>query len=41
MPSVPTAQWSEAVLSYTKNPDFPAFESYCDELLPPHEPELF
>jgi hypothetical protein len=37
----PTAQWSEAILSYTGNPDFPAFESYRDELLPPREPELF
>ncbi|WP_416667181.1 hypothetical protein [Egbenema bharatensis] len=40
-PHVPTAQWSEAILSYTGNPDFPAFESYRDELLPPREPELF
>jgi hypothetical protein len=40
-PHVPTAQWSEAILAYTGNPDFPAFESYRDELLPPREPELF
>lgn len=26
--------WSDAVLSYEGMPDFPAFESYCDELLP-------
>jgi hypothetical protein len=40
-PSASTAQWSEAILSYAGNPDFPAFESYRDELLPPCEPELF
>jgi len=27
------AQWSEDVLSYEGLPDFPAFESYRDELL--------
>jgi hypothetical protein len=37
----PISQWSELVLSYEGTPDFPAFESYRDELLPPHEPELF
>jgi hypothetical protein len=37
----PTPHWSELVLSYEGTPDFPAFESYRDELLPPHEPELF
>jgi hypothetical protein len=31
-PPVSTSQWSEAVLSYEGNPDFPAFESYRDEL---------
>lgn len=36
-----TLQWSEAVLSYTGIPDFPAFESYRADLLPPREPELF
>jgi hypothetical protein len=36
-----TAQWSDTVLSYKGTPDFPAFESYRDELLPPREPELF
>ncbi|MBE7382316.1 MAG: hypothetical protein F6J95_013020 [Leptolyngbya sp. SIO1E4] len=36
-----TSQWSEIVLSYEGTPDFPAFESYRDELLPPREPELF
>jgi len=40
-PSVPTSQWSEIILSYKGIPDFPTFESYRDELLPPHEPELF
>ncbi|WP_199320790.1 hypothetical protein [Leptolyngbya sp. FACHB-261] len=35
------SQWSDVVLSYEEIPDFPAFESYRDELLPPVEPELF
>lgn len=35
------SQWSDVVLSYEGIPDFPAFESYRDELLPPREPELF
>jgi hypothetical protein len=40
---IPTAvpQWSDAVLSYQGIPDFPALESYRDDLLPPPEPELF
>jgi hypothetical protein len=37
----PVSQWSDAVLSYRGIPDFPAFESYRDELLPPQEMELF
>lgn len=36
-----TPQWSDVVLSYEGIPDFPAFEGYRDELLPPPEPELF
>ncbi|MEM8637945.1 MAG: hypothetical protein AAGG51_03875 [Cyanobacteria bacterium P01_G01_bin.54] len=40
-PSVAQSQWSEIILSYEGNPDFPAFERYRDELLPPREPELF
>ncbi|MBE9099535.1 hypothetical protein [Vacuolonema iberomarrocanum] len=36
-----TSQWPDVVLSYKGNPDFPAFESYRHELLPPREPELF
>jgi len=36
-----TSQWSASILSYEGSPDFPAFESYRDELLPPHDPELF
>ncbi len=36
-----TSQWSEIILSYEGIPDFPEFESYRDELLPPREPELF
>ena len=40
-PSISTSQWSEVVLSYEEISDFPAFESYRDELLPPREPELF
>jgi hypothetical protein len=35
------SQWSDVVLSYIGMPDFPAFESYRDELLSPREPELF
>lgn len=35
------SQWSETILSYEGISDFPAFESYRDELLPPCEPELF
>uniref|UniRef100_B8HW45 CopG domain protein DNA-binding domain protein n=1 Tax=Cyanothece sp. (strain PCC 7425 / ATCC 29141) TaxID=395961 RepID=B8HW45_CYAP4 len=40
-PAVSTSQWSKVILSYEGSPDFPAFESYRDELLPPCEPELF
>ncbi|WNZ22632.1 hypothetical protein HJG54_07020 [Leptolyngbya sp. NK1-12] len=40
-PSVSTSQWPEVILSYEGSPDFPAFESYRDELLPPRELELF
>jgi hypothetical protein len=39
--SLPISQWSELVLSYEGMPDFPDFESYRNELLPPREPELF
>lgn len=39
--SVSTSQWSEIILSHEGIPDFPPFESYRDELLPPPEPELF
>jgi hypothetical protein len=41
VPQASTPQWSEAILAYEGSPDFPAFESYRDELLPPNEPELF
>lgn len=37
----PVSQWSDVVLSYKGISDFPAFESYRDELLPSREPELF
>lgn len=37
----PVSQWSNVVLSYQGITDFPAFESYRDELLPPREMELF
>jgi hypothetical protein len=41
-PTAATAsQWPEIVLSYEGTPEFPAFEAYRDELLPPREPELF
>ena len=36
----PGSQWSDVVLSYRGTADFPAFESYRDELLAPREPEL-
>ena len=36
-----TSRWSDVVLTYEGSPDFPAFESYRGELLPPQEPELF
>ncbi len=40
-PPIATSQWSEVILSYKGIPDFTAFESYRDELLPPPEPDLF
>ncbi|MBE9079214.1 hypothetical protein IQ241_18235 [Romeria aff. gracilis LEGE 07310] len=40
-PPVSTSQWPEAILSHEGIPDFPAFESYRDELLAPPELELF
>ncbi|MBW4651535.1 MAG: hypothetical protein KME20_00495 [Kaiparowitsia implicata GSE-PSE-MK54-09C] len=40
-PPASTAQWSEVILSYVGNPDFPTFESYRDELVAPCEVELF
>lgn len=39
--STSVSQWSEAIFSYQGVSDFPAFESYRDELLPPREQELF
>lgn len=35
------SQWSEIILTYEGNPDFPTFESYREELLSPREVELF
>lgn len=35
------SQWSEIMLSYEGNPDFPTFESYRNELLTPKKVELF
>jgi hypothetical protein len=35
------AQWPTEILNYQGDRDFPAFESYRDELLPLSEPELF
>ena len=35
------SQWSDVVLSYQGISDFPAFESYRDELVPPCESDLF
>ncbi len=39
-PPISASQWSEAILAYQGVPDFPPFESYRDELLPPREPEI-
>ena len=36
-----SSPWSDVVLSYEGNPDFPAIESYRDDLLLPCEPDLF
>ena len=33
--------WSDLIQNYEGIPDFPAFESNRNELLPPREPELF
>jgi hypothetical protein len=38
---VKPSPWPDAILSYQGVLDFPAFESYRDELLPLPEPELF
>jgi hypothetical protein len=35
-----SSQWSDIIFSYKGIPDFPALESYRDELLSPREPEL-
>jgi hypothetical protein len=35
------AEWPAEILNYQGDRDFPAFESYRDELLPPREPRLF
>ena len=37
IPNLSTSWWSEVILSYEGIPDFPPFESYRDELLPPPE----
>ncbi|AFZ49075.1 hypothetical protein [Dactylococcopsis salina] len=36
-----TSQWSDIILDYEGIPDFPPFESYREDLLPPSEPKLF
>ena len=40
-PATSLSQWPDAILSYEGVADFPAFESYRDERLPPREPEFF
>ena len=40
-PVISTSQWPEVILSYEGIPNFPAFESYREELLQPIELELF
>jgi hypothetical protein len=37
----PIAQWPDEILNYQGDPDFPAFESYRDDLLPLQELDLF
>ena len=37
IPDLSTSRWSEVILSYEEIPDFPPFESYRGELLPPPE----
>jgi hypothetical protein len=39
--AISASHWSDAVLSYEGMPDFPALDSYRDELLEPRESELF
>lgn len=39
--SASASTWPEIVLAYDGMPDFPAFEAYRNELLPPCEPDLF
>ncbi|MFG6094653.1 hypothetical protein SPB21_05360 [Leptothoe sp. ISB3NOV94-8A] len=39
--TVSMPQWPDTILSFSGVPDFPAFESYRSELLPPRESELF
>jgi hypothetical protein len=42
LPVMPrSAGWSQIVLDYMGDPEFPAFECDRDVLLPPREPELF
>ncbi|MGB3614996.1 MAG: hypothetical protein WBA10_14480 [Elainellaceae cyanobacterium] len=36
-----TSTWPEIILSYKGISDFPAFETYREDLLPPQESELF
>ncbi|NCJ05629.1 hypothetical protein GS597_03715 [Synechococcales cyanobacterium C] len=40
-PANSASNWPKVILSYEGIPDFPAFESYRNELLSPCEPELF
>lgn len=35
------SQWSDVILDYEGSPNFPLFESYREDLLPPNEPNLF
>ncbi|MGB0563567.1 MAG: hypothetical protein ACPGVO_17455 [Spirulinaceae cyanobacterium] len=30
-------QWPDSILNYHGDPSFPAFETYCSELIPPQE----
>ncbi|NEO82996.1 MAG: hypothetical protein F6J87_01860 [Spirulina sp. SIO3F2] len=36
-----TQHWPASILNYHGDPDFPAFETYRNDLIPPQDPILF